>query len=300
MSPTRQVSAVAMAVAVASGLTACTGGSSDEDPSSGGTLVYFLENPVDTLDPQRLYGGQDVANLGRTVYRSLVAFPASEDPDVATTPIPDLATDTGTPRDGARVWSFTIKDGVTWEDGRPISCEDLRYGASRTFATDVIVSGPHYFLSYLDIPVDEETGLPAYDGPYRRHGQALFDKAVTCEGKTITYRFNRPWPDFPLAIAALHFADPYRQDQDHGNRSRYQILSNGPYRLDGSWGKHLGGTLVRNDHYDASTDSPDLRKALPDEIDFRIGLEPEFQYGRLVPAQMRRGPRTIRGPRAAF
>ena len=288
MSLRRRLVAAGAATTLAAGLAACGGGSSNDNNSSpqsdqaGGDHLYYVYTPIEHLDPQRVYVGRDITNLGRTVYRSLVAFPVSDNPDVANTPVPDLATDTGTSTHDGKVWSFTVKDGVTWQDGKPVTCEDFKYGASRVFATDVITGGPNYLLSYLDIPSDPKTGLPAYDGPYKGDGQALFDKAVTCDGNTITYRFNKPWPDFPLAIAGLHMMDPYRQDKDQGDKSNYQIFSNGPYELDGTWNKNQGGTLVRNPNYDASTDSPELRKALPNSIEFQIGLTPENQYDRLI------------------
>lgn len=288
----KRVFAATAAVALAAGLAACGGGSSGDgtgsgtgEPTSeakGGDLLYYLYTPIEHLDPQRVYVGRDITNLSRTVYRTLVSFPISNDPEVANTPVADLATDTGTSEEGGKVWSFTVKDGVKWEDGQPVTCEDFKYGASRAFATDVITGGPNYILSYLDIPSDPKTGLPAYTGPYTGKGQELFDKAVTCDGNTITYNFNKPWPDFPLAIAGLHMMDPYRQDKDQGDKSNYQIFSNGPYRLDGAWNKNKGGTLVRNENYDESTDSPELRKALPDSIEFQIGLTPENQYDRLI------------------
>jgi peptide/nickel transport system substrate-binding protein len=285
----KRVLAATAAVALAAGLAACGGGSTDNDndtsntsDATGGTLNYLVYKPIDHLDPQRVYVGQDITNLSRTVYRTLVAFPISNDPDTANTPIPDLATDGGTSTEGGKVWSFTVKDGVKWEDGQPVTCEDFAYGASRVFATDVITGGPNYLLSYLDIPTDPKTGLPAYTGPYTKKGQDLFDKAVTCDGNTITYHFNKPWPDFPLAIAGLHMMDPYRADKDQGEKSNYQIFSNGPYKLESPWSKNEGGTLVRNENYDASTDSPELRKALPNSIKFEIGVTSETQYDRLI------------------
>ena len=59
-------------------------------------------------------------------------------------------------------WSFTIRDGVTWQDGSPVTCEDFNYGVSRTFATDIITNGPTYAIPYLDIPTDADgnSGLP--------------------------------------------------------------------------------------------------------------------------------------------
>jgi peptide/nickel transport system substrate-binding protein len=282
---------VAAVMAALTSVTACDGDSGDggspPEParagSPGGTLRYYVKDAFPTVDPQRIYAGVVITSLARTVYRQLVAFPISTDPKTGIAPVPDLATDTGTASKGGRTWSFTLKDGVTWEDGRPITCEDLRYGAARAFATDVMIDGPKYLLSYLDIPADPATGLPAYKGPYAQEGQALFDKAVTCNGKTITYRFNRPWPDFPLAIASLHMLDPYRKDQDQGGKSRFRIFSNGPYRLEGNvWKKNKGATLVRNENYDPRSDSTDLRRALPDEIDFDFGQTPETITDRLI------------------
>lgn len=285
----RAVGLSAVAAAAALVLAACgggtTGGPSGQSTGAatkGGTLYYLQYSPAEHLDPQRMYIGRDLANMGRTVYRSLVAFPSSTDPNVANKPVPDLATDTGTPNSDASQWSFTLKDGVKWEDGKPVTCEDLKYGVSRTFATDVITGGPNYILGYLDIPTDPKTGLPAYNGPYKGDGQQLFDKAVTCQGNTITYRFNKPWPDFPLAIASLRAFDPYRQDKDQGPKSDLQIFSNGPYKLEGSWSLNKGGTLVRNDQYDPKTDNPDLRQANPDKIVFSIGDAVETIADRLI------------------
>ena len=285
--PKRSIAGAA-AVALAAGLAACGGGSSGDNPSSGGsgggTLHYYIAKPYEHVDPQRTYLGVEMTNLSRTVYRQLVAFPISTDPDVSNTPVADLATDTGTSSEGGKVWKFTVKDGVTWEDGQPITCEDFKYGASRVFATDVITGGPNYLLQYLDIPIDKATGLPAYDGPYKKDGQALFDKAITCEGSTITYNFKKPWPDFPLAIAALHMMDPYRADKDQGDKSNYQIFSNGPYKIDGDmWDKNQGATFVRNTNYDPATDDPaNIRQALPDQIVFDVGQTVETIYDQLV------------------
>ena len=286
--------AVLTAASMSIALAACGGGSDDNDKKSsgadegaakGGTLTYYIRSALEHTDPQRTYIGRDITNWSRTVYRSLVTFPISEDVDESTTPVPDLATDTGTSEEGGKVWKFTVKDGVKWEDGKPVTCEDFKYGASRVFATDVITGGPNYILTYLDIPTDPKTELPLYTGPYQSspEGQAAFDKAITCEGNTITYRFKKPWADFPLAIASLHMMDPYRQDKDQGEKSNYVIFSNGPYKLEGgTWDKNKGGSLIRNENYDPSTDSEKIRQALPDKITFDIGKTSEQITDQLI------------------
>ncbi len=67
---------------------------------------HLLQTSVtEHLDPQRIYVGRDISNLGRLVYRGLVTFPAgATDPAEGTTPIPDLATDTGTANEDATEW----------------------------------------------------------------------------------------------------------------------------------------------------------------------------------------------------
>jgi peptide/nickel transport system substrate-binding protein len=287
MAITRKPIAALAAAAVVATLAGCGGGGGDNNAGSngnkgeakaGGTLQY-LTGPrlVEHWDPQRMYIGRDLTNASRLFYRGLVTYPVTEDNKEGTTPIADAATDTGTSTEGGKVWSFTLKDGIKWEDGKEVTCEDYKYGLSRGFATDVITGGPNYILGYLDVPAKD--GLPLYDGPYKKDHQADFDKAVTCDGKTITYRFNKPWPDFPQAIASLAFAAPFRQDMDKGNGSNYQIFSNGPYKLEGAWKSGQGATFVRNAEWDKKTD--DVRKALPDKIVFSEGNEDEAVYERL-------------------
>ena len=291
----RRLAAVTAATALIIGFAGCggdSGGGGDvstnkdatrTEATKGGT-VYSLEQAVtEHLDPQRVYVGRDISNLSRLVYRSLVTFPPGEtDPTKGTTPVPDLATDTGQSNEDATEWSFTLKDGPVWQDGQPVTCEDFKYGVSRTFATDVITGGPNYILGYLDVP-EAADGTPVYKGPYTGEGQAEFDKAVVCDGNTITYQFKKPWPDFPLAIAALTAFDPYRADQDKGDKSDLAVFSNGPYMLDGEWNEDTGGTFVRNPEWDGAEDPN--REANPDSFVFQIGIEPEVIVDRLIANQ---------------
>jgi peptide/nickel transport system substrate-binding protein len=254
------------------------------DAVKGGTVFSLEQSVTQSLDPQRTYTGRDISNMGRLFARSLVVFPPGEtDPVKGATPIPDLATDTGQSNEDATQWSFTLKDGPVWQDGKPVTCEDLKYGVSRTFATDVITGGPNYILGYLDIPEDAD-GSPVYKGPYTGQGQAAFDKAVTCDGNTITYRFKKPWPDFPLALASLRSFDPYRQDQDKGAKSQFTVFSDGPYMLDqNGWNEDSGGTYVRNPKWDPKEDTN--RQANPDQFTFSIGTEAEVIVDRLIADQ---------------
>lgn len=284
VSKLKRTVAVSAAAVLGLSLAACGGGGSDDDNDKGGpaaagekggTLTVLQHFPYESVDPQRIYYGVELAHFRRLLYRGLLAFPMDEDAEAGTTPVADLATDTGTSTEGGKVWSFTLKDGVKWEDGSDITCEDVKYGTSRVFANDVITGGPNYTLSYIDVK--------DYPGPYKADEaqQAAFDKAVTCEDKTITFHFNKPWADFPQAVAGMMMTDPYKEEFDEGARSTWKVLSNGPYKVEGGvWDKNKGATLVRNENYDAGTDTPDkLRMALPDTIEVKI--DPSDTAGEL-------------------
>ena len=98
--------AAVAATALAATLAACGGGSDDGNNNSGssggkaekgGNAIFLVGvRNVEHWDPQRMYIGRDLNNSGRLFYRSLVALPASNDPKEGTTPVADLATDTGT------------------------------------------------------------------------------------------------------------------------------------------------------------------------------------------------------------
>ena len=286
------IAAIALGSVVALTAAACGGGGSTPQanktegasaPKAGGTLYYLTKRAAEHMDPQRTYIGRDLGNQSRMMYRTLTQY-KSGTADVSKKIMPDLATDTGTASDGGKVWKFTLKDGVKWEDNSDITCADLKYGISRTFATDVITGGPAYALQFLGIPKDAK-GASVYKGPYVSDpvGQAAFDKAVTCEGKTITYNLGQSVGDFNLAVTMSAFA-PYKKSQDKGDKSNFAIFSSGPYKAEGGvWVKDKGATFVRNPAYDPKTDN--LRGAYPDKIVFVEGLADEVIAQRLISDQ---------------
>ena len=183
--------------------------------------------------------------------------------------------------DGGKTWKFTLKDGIKWEDGKTVTCEDFAYGVSRTFAVDVITGGPNYAIAFLDIPKNSD-GSSKFAGPYKKTGQDLFDKAVTCSGSELTFKLSQPVNDFNMAVTMTAFA-AFRKDKDQGDKSNFAIFSNGPYKIDGNWTTNKGGTFVRNDQWDPATDT--IRKAYPDKITWDESLTQETLYERLIANQ---------------
>ncbi|MDA8434799.1 MAG: ABC transporter substrate-binding protein [Actinomycetales bacterium] len=233
------------------------------------------------VDPQRVYTGEDLAFFSGTIFRTLTAYKFSKDAKEGTSIVPDLATDTGTVADGGKTWSFTLRDGVTFETGAPITCADIKYGVSRTFATDIITNGPQYAVSMLDIPADPAGGS-AYKGPYKKTGQDLYDKAVTCsaDGKTITFHLSRPVPDFNYTTTLAAFA-PVPQAADTGEKYDDKPVSSGPYKIS-VYKKGKGGQfiLVRNDKWSQASDP--YRQAYVDSWEVDFGIDPAVIDQRLI------------------
>ena len=255
--------------------SSASGGAGSGEPTKGGT-IYYLTNAeqFDQIDPQRIYTGEDLAFFNGTIYRTLTAYKFSADAAEGTSLVPDLATDTGTVADGGKTWSFTLVDGATFQDGAPITCADVAYGVSRTFATDVITGGPTYAISMLDIPSAED-GSSAYKGPYTGEGQELFDKAVTCsaDGKTVTFHLNKPVPDFNYTTTLLAFS-PVPKASDTGEKYGDAPVASGPYLIESNKnGKGGKMVLARNPKWDAASDT--YRGAFPDNWEVDYGIDPK-------------------------
>lgn len=253
-----------------------------------GQTLYLLksETDFDYYDPQRIALNEDLAFFGATIIRSLVAYRYSPDLAEATTLVPDMATDTGRPSADATSWSFTLRDGVAWQDGSPVRCEDIKYGVSRTFATDVINGGPTYAIAYLDIPKNDD-GSSQYPGPYSASAdqQALFDSAVACDGNTIIFDLAQSVPDFNYATTSGFGAVPNPVDHpgvDTGETyGGLDVWSDGPYRIT-SYMPVKGGALIleRNDGWSPAGDP--YRSPYVDKWEVDFGLDAEKIDKRLI------------------
>jgi len=246
--------------------------------TSGAALTILRLGPVPAWDPQRLSVGAEMAFAGRVFERTLTAWAPATHQDTLPDLAPDLATDTGTVSAGGRGWRFTLRSDATWQDGKPVTCADVKYGISRTFATTQITGGSTVALALLDVPRNTD-GSSTYAGPYLKTGQAGFDKAVTCSGQTITFALARPVPDFNQVVALSAFG-PVRVDKDRGAQSATEIFSNGPYMLKTAWTPSAGATFVRNPHWDMASDP--IRKARPTQIVYQEGIPVETAISSIM------------------
>ncbi len=129
----RQWLASGCVMAVAAGLTAC-GGSSGGGGGGGGSstsaasssLVVETAFVLKTLDPARMFEPTGLM-IDHILYDTLLTYKGSD----VTTPVPDLATSFTASAD-AKTYTFTLRKGVKFANGDPVTAADVVFSLTRT------------------------------------------------------------------------------------------------------------------------------------------------------------------------
>ena len=242
-------------------------------PTPGGTLNLLLNTPrFAHLDPARIYLSRDRAFASSFLFRTLLTYrqaPGAKGIEL----VPDLATNLGQVSKDATTWSFKVKSGIKFEDGKAINCEHIKYSVSRVFAQDLITDGPMHLIALLDIPMDAK-GKSIYSGPYVNSPEGLkaFDKAVTCakDKKTITFKLSRAEPDFNH-LATFGYTTPIQPEKD--TRELYDLKpeSTGPYKI--AENSDIQLRLIRNKNWSTKTDPN--RIPMPKEVIVKFNMNRE-------------------------
>ncbi|MFE6663549.1 ABC transporter substrate-binding protein [Streptomyces sp. NPDC057697] len=263
----RRVAAATAVLVVAAGAAACgpednkggdSGSGAAGKPAKGGTLTVLNSKPQEDFDPARLYtsGGGNVPSL---VFRTLTTR-NREDGAAGAKVVPDLATDLGTPSKNATVWTYTLKEGLKYEDGTAITSADIKYGIERSFAAELSGGAP-YLRDWL-------IGGADYQGPYK--DKKGLDSIETPDARTIVFHLNKPEGEFPF-LATQTQTTPVPRAKDTGTKYEEHPVSSGPYKVVKNEGDGERLILERNPHWSEKTDEE--RKAYPDRIDVRSGLD---------------------------
>ncbi|MDN3263205.1 ABC transporter substrate-binding protein [Streptomyces sp. CSDS2] len=220
----------------------------------GGTIYSLQQFDMDHMDPAQIYVSTEAA-ITVPLMRGLTGYKLDDKGGAVL--VGDAATDAGTMKDGGKTWSFTLKDGLKWEDGSDVTMEDVRHTFERLYAS-FITEGPRYVQNWLE-------GGAKYKGPYE--GKSL--SSIEIDGKTVTFRLSEARVDFNYTLAMRGYS---LVPKKHDTKEKYdkRPFSCGPYKIgDRKIGKSM--TFVRNEHWDPKTDS--IRNAYPDQYVFQMGYE---------------------------
>ena len=214
----------------------------------------------------------------RSTHRALTTFVSRDGKQVL---VPDLATDLGKASEDGLTWTFTLKDGVKFEDGTPVKAEDIVFAAKRSFDPDLAANGPTYQREFFKGGAD-------YQGPYK--GDKNWKGVEATDDKTVVFHLEKRFETLPYFVSFNQFT-PIPEAKD--TKADYQLhpLATGPYMFD----KYTPGTeltLKRNPNWDPATDP--ARNNYPDGFHFKWGedivktqtADPRLQRRRRHDAQL--------------
>ncbi|MGZ4470030.1 MAG: ABC transporter substrate-binding protein [Nocardioidaceae bacterium] len=221
----------------------------------GGTVKVISYAGLNTMDPTEAYYTNTSSILSGLVTRSLTQYvydPTKKQMIL----VPDLATDLGKPNSDFTKWSFTIRKGVKYENGDPVTPQDIKYGIERSFDRSTFPEGANYSNLYFQ---DGDK----YKGPYKSGDNY---KGVTIKGQTLTIQMAKPFPDMPY-WGAFPAMGPIPKGKDDPAKYRQHPLATGPYMFQ-QYTPEKTLTLVRNPNWDPKTDPG--RTAYPDKYEFNF------------------------------
>lgn len=237
--------------------------SSGGTPVNGGTLTISFKDDLKTLDPAIGYD-TDSWSIERQIYNGLLdykGFTTQLQPDIAEA-MPTISSD-------GKTYTFKLKHGVKFSNGREVTADDFKYSWERML--DPKTAGPM-------------TGGPFWGGI---HGaQDFFNGAAAnisgikvVDPYTLEVDLDSPNQSF-LNIVAMPFGFviPKEAVAAAGTDFAHKPIGTGPFTLE-TWTPGQLIVLKRNPNYFGT-------RPYLDEVDAQIGVTPEVGYLRLQNGQL--------------
>ncbi|MFQ3672333.1 MAG: ABC transporter substrate-binding protein, partial [Aggregatilineales bacterium] len=218
------------------------------------TLVITTLSDISTLDP---HVGYDTLSwpVSSLFYAGLIGLDENQQP------VPKLAESFSVSEDGL-TYSFTLREGVTFSNGREVTPEDVKYSFERLMFPET-ASPTSYFFSMIE-------GAEAVLA-----GETTELSGITIEGRTITFKMTRPeWTLLQRFALPPGFIVAREQVEAAGADFGRQPLGAGPFILE-SWQSGVRMVAVANPNY--------YREGFPrvDRIQIDIGVEPSVGILRI-------------------
>jgi peptide/nickel transport system substrate-binding protein len=234
---------------------------------------------LDSIDPGQTYSAP-TWNLYRAFIRTVLAF--KHEPGAAGAKlVGDLATGPGEVAKDGKTWTYTIRDGATFEDGKPITSQDIAWAIERSGWSQAVSGGPTYFYTILTPPGSKYEKWDVFkDGPL---GKEVIDYT---DPHKLVFHLPKPFGEFDFLMTTPATAPvPYMVDaKDAAAAYSKKPVASGAYKIQ-TWdpGKEL--KLVRNDAYNAKSDPELLHVANAAALDLQLGVDPAERDQRLLDGQ---------------
>lgn len=222
----------------------------------GGNIIVTYKDDVSTLDPAIGYDWQNWSMI-KSLFDGLMDYKAG-----TTELVPDLA-ESYTISDDGLVYTFKLKDGVKFHNGREMVAGDVKYTLDRVVNPETQSPGAGFFAAIEGFDaasagdVDELSGVKVLDD------------------QTVEITLSRPDATF-LHVMALNFSHvvPKEVVEEYGPDFGKHPVGTGAYKMtDWTLGQHVIFSRFDDYHIDGL---PKL-----DQITFEVGQEPIVALLRL-------------------
>jgi ABC-type transport system substrate-binding protein len=229
---------------------------SQDDIKQGGSMIVTYQNDVSTLDPAIGYDWQNWSII-KSIFDGLMDY----EPGTANL-TPDLA-ESYTISDDGMTYTFKLRPGVKFHNGREMTAEDVKYSLDRVTNPATTSPGAGFFGSIQGFAEMADGSATSLSG------------VTVVDPLTVEIKLTRPDATF-LHVMAINFAFvvPKEAVDQYGADFGKNPVGTGAFKM-AEW--TLGQKLVlqRNpDHWKAGV--PKL-----DQITFEIGQEPTVALLRL-------------------
>jgi peptide/nickel transport system substrate-binding protein len=250
------------ATAGATGFNAAVTSTVNPSSAKGGPVVFANSTGPDSTDAGNTYYAFNL-NFTRLYATPLTTYKSCTG-QCGLQVVPALATSLGTATNGNKTWTYHIKSGVKFEDGTPVTSQDVKYAVERTFDRTVLPSGPSYFASLL------AGNAAKYPGPFKNRSQNLMGltSVQTPDPTTIVFQLKQPFADFNYVVAFPQTA-PVPPAKDTGTNYQLHPLSTGPYMFQ-SYQLNKQYTLVPNPQWNPSWDPQVAQHASKVTVDLNV------------------------------
>lgn len=230
---------------------------------TGGLLKVGTVRECDSLDPVQTFDSW-CGVIQRLFTRNLLSY--SGKPGTAgLEPVPDLAKASPVVTEENKVWTFKLRDDLKWQDGSPITSEDVKFSFARLF--DDLLQSPvsNEILCLLSTCA---SGRPDYLGPYVAEVGEL-PNITTPDEKTVVIRLTRSFAEFDKILATVNFGIISKKHDNElrvaGTAYSDSPASSGPFKVSVENGVYK---FIRNDQWNQESDP--IRFPLVDEINWTI------------------------------
>ncbi len=233
-----------------------------EGAQTGGTVDVWGTSGLQSMHPTEAYFTNTTSILSNLVTRSLTQYRWNDEAG-AMELVPDLATDLGRPNEDFTEWTFTIREGIKWQDGRDMTMDDMVRGIEASIdnhADGAFPNGAQYSRTYFK-------GGEDWAGPYTEPNGGC--DCVSVNGQDITITMARPFPDMPY-WGSFPAMGPLPEEAESEDVAAYGLSpwSTGPYKFESFDPGTSQLVLVRNEFWDPDTDPG--RHAYPDRWEFDV------------------------------